>query len=108
MCFGDADGSIDLNTSSGAGGYAWSWVSTDPGFTDPSTEDLSGLDIGDYTVTITDINGCTKDSTFTIDQPDDITITLDLLENVDCNGNGNGTINVTLSGGTPALTPSSF
>ena len=28
VCFGDADGTITLNTSSGAGGYSWSWSST--------------------------------------------------------------------------------
>ena len=106
VCFNDADGTITLNTSSGAGGYSWSWSSTNPSFVDPATENLTNLDVGTYTVTITDVNGCTKDSSFTIDQPDDINISLDLLENVDCNGNGNGIINVTLTGGTTPLSPS--
>ena len=64
VCFGDADGTITLNTTSGAGGYSWSWSSTNPSFTDPGTENLTGLDIGTYTVTITDVNGCTKDTSF--------------------------------------------
>ena len=103
VCFGDADGTISLNTNSGAGGYSWSW--TGPGGFSSPDENLTGLDIGTYDVTITDINGCTKDTSLTINEPDDILITLDLLQNVDCNGNGNGVIDVTLSGGTPTLTP---
>ena len=84
-------------------GTVGSGVST--GFTGLTNDSLCpGVD---YYALITDANGCEEAFQITpISSPAPISITLDLLENVDCNGNGNGTINVTLSGGTPALTPS--
>ena len=50
------DGTIDINISGGAGGYTFSWVGPN-GFTSTS-EDISGLCDGDYTLTATDANGC--------------------------------------------------
>jgi len=49
---GEASGSINLSVSGGAPDYTYSW---DNG---ANTEDPSGLATGDYTVTVTDQNGC--------------------------------------------------
>jgi len=102
VCFGDADGTITLNTSNGIPTYTWDW--TGPGGFTSTDESLTGLDIGTYDVTITDFNGCTKDTSFTITEPPDINIST-VITDVDCNGNGNGTVDATLSGGTAPLTP---
>lgn len=48
------DGSIDQSTSGGTPGYTYNWSTSD------TTEDISGLTTGTYTVTITDANGCSK------------------------------------------------
>ena len=77
---------------------------TGPGGFTSTLENLTGLDIGTYDVTITDFNGCTKDTSFTITEPPDIDIAT-VVTDVDCNGNGNGTVDATLSGGTAPLTP---
>jgi len=51
-----ADGAIDISVSGGTPNYTFSWTGPN-GFTE-STEDISGLEGGTYSVTITDDNGC--------------------------------------------------
>ncbi|MEO1438745.1 MAG: SprB repeat-containing protein, partial [Bacteroidota bacterium] len=64
LCFGDSDGDIDLTVSGGTLPYTYSWdngAGTD--------EDPSDLTAGDYTVTVTDNNGCTIESSASITEP---------------------------------------
>jgi hypothetical protein len=55
-----ADGSVDLTAVGGAPVVTYAW---DNGAT---TEDINGLVAGDYSVVVTDGNGCTANETFTI------------------------------------------
>ena len=57
------NGSIDLSVTGGTGAYTYSWN------TGATTEDLSSLNVGNYSVTVTDANGCSKALSFTINQP---------------------------------------
>ncbi len=52
------DGEIDLNVSGGTPPYNYSWTGTTQG-----TQDVNSLAGGNYTVTVTDANNCTKDTT---------------------------------------------
>lgn len=71
--------------------FAWSNGAT--------TEDINGLSGGTYDVTITDANGCTLTASYTITEPTAIAITL-AGTNVSCFGAANGSIDLTVSGGT--------
>ena len=63
-CFGGSDGSINIAASNGLPGYSFLWS---PG--NDTTEDISGLSAGAYTVLVTDMAGCTKTRSFSISQP---------------------------------------
>ncbi len=97
-CFSGNDGAIDLTVSGGTGPYTYSWSNGS------SSEDLSTLISGTYTVTVTDFNGCSDTETITIDQPAAALSKTETVTDVTCNGLGNGTIDLTISGGTAPYT----
>lgn len=57
---GSNNGSIDLTVAGGTPGYTFSWSNG------ATTEDLSNLPFGTYTVLITDQNGCTTTDSFVV------------------------------------------
>lgn len=94
-CFGGNSGSIDLTVSGGTQPYIYNWSNG------ASTEDLSGLNAGIYTVTVTDVNGCTYSSNATLTEPSAaLSSVTNVLQNVSCFGGNNGSIDLTVSGGT--------
>lgn len=54
------DGAIDITINGGVGPYMFNWSNG------ATTEDISGLGIGSYMVTITDVNGCTTSATYNV------------------------------------------
>lgn len=64
VCDGDSVGEIDLTISGGndcAGGYTIQWSNG------ATTEDIAGLAPGIYSVTVSDISGCTASDTFEVE-----------------------------------------
>lgn len=97
-CAQGNDGSIDLTVYGGTPPYQYNWNSGT--FT---TEDLSGIFAGTYTVIVTDSKNCTETTSGVITEPNPIVV-LDTIVDVDCNGNKTGSINLNVSGGTPSYT----
>ncbi|MFH1319930.1 MAG: SprB repeat-containing protein, partial [Bacteroidota bacterium] len=97
---GNSDGSIDIIISGGTTPYTYLW--NDPA--SQTTEDISGLTAGTYTVTITDSNDCTDSLSVTINvlsTPPAISVS---GTDASCNSICDGTATVTTSGGTPPFT----
>ncbi len=98
-CNGGNDGSIDLSASGGAGGLTYSWQGPN-GFSS-NLEDPMSLAAGDYSVTITDTEGCTETTTLTITQPLlPVTGTIDPAGTL-CFNASNGSVMVIPGGGVP-------
>ena len=105
-CFGGNNGTATVNVTGGTASYSYAW--TGPGGFTASTQSISGLGLGTYTVVVTDGNGCTATSDYTVTQPDPITALTGpffVVTNVTCNGSNNGAIDLTFvaQGGTGTL-----
>lgn len=93
-CFGQANGAINLAIFGATPPYDFFWSNS------ATTEDLSGLPVGDYQCTITDANGCTFTSPeYVITEPQLLTLQPDSLRNVRCFGENSGFLRVKTSGG---------
>jgi gliding motility-associated-like protein len=98
-CFGAADGSIDLTVSGASVPYTYEWSNAE------TTQDLTGLEAGFYSVTITDFNGCTTELSITLSEPPvlDVTLTSPVSgggTNIGCNGQTDGSLTANPTGGT--------
>ncbi len=94
-CFGRRNGSISLSvTGNGPFTYQWSTGSV--------SQNISNLGAGDYTITVTDADGCSKVETFTVNQPSAINRNIATTNATTNDDPGDGTITLTVSGGTPS------
>ncbi|MEM7101566.1 MAG: GEVED domain-containing protein [Bacteroidota bacterium] len=93
-CFGLSDGTIDLTTTGGVDPLTYAW---DNGL--GNSEDLLGLPIGIYTVTVTDANGCEATVSTTIGQPEVFVSSAFLDSGTLCQGEANGQATVLTFGG---------
>jgi len=98
-CGGLTDGSIDLTVTGGVGPYTYAWTGPS-GFT-AVTEDISGLAAGNYSVTVTDATLCAvlfADQEIII-EPSSVVVSNVTPQDVRCNGEANGSIDIDVSGG---------
>jgi len=93
-CSGGNDGSATASVSGGASPYSYQWSNGGSGAS------ISGLGAGNYTVTVTDANGCSSTGAVTISSPS--ALSLSFVVNDENNGASDGSINLTVSGGVPA------
>ena len=99
LCNGSATGSASVIVSGGTGAYTYLWSPSGG-----TTANATGLAVGNYSVLITDANGCSITKTFTITQPPVLATAAGTVNNVSCNGGANGTAQVIASGGTGPYT----
>ena len=92
-CNGASDGSIDLTISGGTSPYSYAWNTGD------TTQDITTLTAGSYSVLVTDANGCQIAKSYTLTQPSALQTTTSSTD-VTCNGNADGSLTITPNGGT--------
>src|SRR6185295_15089724 len=90
---GNGDGSIDFTISGGTTPYSFNWSNGE------TTEDVSNLTAGNYNVTITDVHGCTASYGAHITEPNALSLATTVTDPL-CNGCTDGSIDLTVSGGT--------
>ncbi len=101
-CFGLTNGGVNLAVSGGrpftsGSPYQYVWS------TGATTQNLTGVGAGTYTVTVRDASGCSQTATATVSQPAPITFTT-TRQHVACAGGATGGITLTPVGGTPVFT----
>lgn len=94
---GGTDGGIDLSVSGDFPPFTFAWSSGE------TTEDLTNIGAGTYTVTVTDDNGCSDSATFNLNNISSMNITSNVTS-VTCSGGTNGAIDAATSGGTAPYT----
>jgi gliding motility-associated-like protein len=95
-CNQQGDGSAIVSVTSGTSPYSYS---INGGTTSQNNGAFQNLFAGNYTIIITDANGCTIDSAFYINEPLPISVNLSTIGSV-CGGS-NGSIIAVANGGTP-------
>ncbi len=81
-CSGNSDGKIVVTAAGGSTPYTYSWN------IGAVTKDIANVAKGNYTVVVTDANGCTANHTFRIYEPDPIDFDLVVKTPVACDGTG--------------------
>jgi gliding motility-associated-like protein len=99
LCSGGNNGSATVVANGGTPGYSYLWSPSGG-----NTVTANNLTAGTYTVTITDLNGCTITSTTVVIQPAVLAANGSNVTNVLCSGDNNGSATVVANGGTPGYT----
>lgn len=99
-CHGSADGSLTPTFEGGDTPYTYSWAKGGMPLTGKTTQTLSGISAGTYTVTATDKNGCVKSENLLLTQPEPLTSSFKSKEDIKCEGGTSGTFELNLRGGT--------
>lgn len=94
-CYGNNDGSVSFTATGGTAPYNFS-----SGITNSSTGTFTNLVAGTYLFSVSDANGCYVTYPDVILQTPPFTASITNVSNVVCNGQGNGTATVLVTGGT--------
>jgi PKD repeat protein len=91
-CYNSSDGSASVNVSGGNSPYSFLWS------TNETTQTISNLAAGNYSVEITDNRGCTTTSAIQLIAPEAMSSVFQ-IQNPLCNGTANGFAELVVSGG---------
>lgn len=92
-CFDSSNGAADLTVTGGVLPYSYLWNNG------ATSEDITNIKAGIYSVTIADMKGCTGVASIDIVQPKDLNLGFDIKE-VSCKDNKDGSVTLYASGAT--------
>ncbi|MFN6093149.1 MAG: hypothetical protein ACK44N_12090, partial [Bacteroidota bacterium] len=95
---GQANGSASVNVSGGVGGYSYLWNGAQ------TSSSINNVSAGNYTVTVTDGNGCTSSTSVSVSNIGGPAVAIANSNNVSCFGGNNGSAQVNVSSGTGPYT----
>lgn len=93
VCFAESNGSASVLASGGTPTYSYLWSNGQ------STDILTSVVAGTYSVVVTDLNNCTSTSSVTITEPAELTGIISGT-NSSCAGAADGEVSIAMSGGT--------
>lgn len=91
-CNGGNDGSININITGGTPPYSYAWTNG------ATTQNLSNLVAGTYSVLVTDNSSCKATFNATVDQADSISVSVSPVVSPTC-GNFDGSTSASVTGG---------
>ena len=97
-CAENLDGILDVDIQGGVGPYTYQWCHG------PTTDSLSGLGAGTYTVAVTDFLGCTSTSSVKLQDPDSLGVVITIIDSISCKGFSDAIIEASPIGGTGPYT----
>ena len=92
-CNGLSDGEVTAATTGGTTPYHYVWSNSD------TTVSVSGVGAGNFSVTVTDANGCTATDNGTVTEPTALAATVAVDSNAACNGSSDGGLTASATGG---------
>ncbi len=93
-CFNNMAGSASATVQGGVGDYTYRWSTQDTGTS------ISNLTAGNYTLRVTDGNGCVEQRSISIEEPSPFQITY-TTKMPTCAGDRNGAVTLEVDGGVP-------
>jgi hypothetical protein len=93
-CHGQTNGSIQLSVSGGTAPFTINWSNGQ------TSEGLTGLAGGTYTVNVSDSKGCKATGTYKLTSPAALAVNVN-PKNLSCEGTADGKLNAKVSGGRP-------
>lgn len=97
-CSGANNGSLDITVNGGVTPYSFLWSNSS------ATEDLTGLNNGTYTVTVTDLAGCSVSDSSAITEPSVVVLNSVVTQPTCPQLQPNGSITINTTGGTVPYT----
>lgn len=103
-CYGNNTGAIDMTIVGGTGPYTQFWYNSATIILSDTTADISNQYADAYTIVVVDANGCSDSLVSTIGQPAEPLIITGIIDDVNCYGFNDGSIDITVTGGTTGYT----
>ncbi|MBI2967410.1 MAG: PKD domain-containing protein [Bacteroidetes bacterium] len=94
----DSNGSAMAIVTGGTWPYTYNWST---GETDDA---VNGLSAGNYSLTVTDTNGCVTTKTYSVNNTGGALVTITAVTDVTCSSPAIGAIDINVTGGTPPYT----
>jgi len=86
-------GAVDIDAKGGEEPYNYTWSNGE------TSQNLSGIGANNYSVMVTDANGCLRTLSTEITEPNELQLKIDSVNNVKCCGDQSGAIYISALGG---------